>query len=103
MFVLPTLSEGFPRVLNEAMGQSLPIIATNLEEICGVIDNEKHALLVPPQSSTALADAIKRMATDKDLRLRLIKNGQAMIEEIVKQDTAKQIVSLLAQHGEESN
>lgn len=70
IFVLPSLSEGFPNALLEAMSQGKPCIASALpavREIAGV----DGALLVRPESSGALAEAIVTLAADGARRRRL--------------------------------
>ena len=98
IFILPTLSEGFPRVLYEAMGQSIPIITTNVGGIPDLMKHRKNALLVPPKSSSAIANSIKELAANKELRQYLIKNGQKIIRQILREDAAKQFVYLLQLH-----
>ena len=98
IFVLPTLSEGFPRVLYEAMGQSLPIVTTSVGGIPGLMKDGVNALLIPPKSSNAIVAAVKRLSSDKELRQRLIRNGQVMVRQIVEKDVGQQIVSLLGKH-----
>jgi len=95
VFILPTLSEGFPRVLYEAMSQSLPIVTTNVGGIPGLMKHEVNALLVPPKDPKAIADAIERLTSDKTLRDRLITNGIKIVSQILKKDPAEQLQSLL--------
>jgi len=95
IFVLPTLSEGFPRVLYESMSQSLPIVTTNVGGISGLMKHEVNALLVPPKNSEAIAYAIERLITNKKLREKLIANGLKTTEEVLKKDAGRQMESLL--------
>ena len=98
IFILPTLSEGFPRVLYEAMAQSVPIITTNVGGIPGLMKHRKNALLVPPKSSSAIADSIKELVNNQELRQHLIKNGRETVLEILRQDATEQLISLLKHH-----
>jgi len=91
IFVFPSLSEGFPRVIYEAMGQSLPIITTAVGGIPMVLTHEETALLVPPRSAEAIAEAIIRLITDPELRQRLIRNAFAIAELVWHQNPAEQI------------
>lgn len=99
IFVCPSLSEGFPRVLYEAMSQSLPIIATTVGGIPTIMRHKENALLIPPHSSGAIANTIKRLIEDAVLRQSLIKNGQELIKPILAglehQDFTSQFLSLL--------
>ena len=71
IFVLPSLAEGQPRVLLEAMAAGLPCIASRGTGLSEVITHEKDGLLVPPRDSEALAKAISVILTDKKLADRL--------------------------------
>lgn len=96
IFVLASYSEGFPRVLIEAMSQCLPVVATDVGGIPFVLEHEKHALLVEPHSAQALSQAISRLISDKSLRRRLIRNGQAWAtDELAHASPAQQIINLL--------
>jgi glycosyltransferase involved in cell wall biosynthesis len=50
IFVLPSLSEGFPNVLLEAMASGLPIIATNVGGVPDIIQENINGFLVEPQN-----------------------------------------------------
>jgi glycosyltransferase involved in cell wall biosynthesis/ubiquinone/menaquinone biosynthesis C-methylase UbiE len=99
LLVLPTLSEGFPRVLYEAMSQSLPIVATSIPPIAEALRADGEAVLVTPGSSSALADGIERVVRDGDLRRRLIAQGRAYAAaRITAASTADQVALLTEEH-----
>jgi glycosyltransferase involved in cell wall biosynthesis len=58
IFVLPSLSEGLPLALLEAMSAGRPIVATNVGEVPSVLANGEAGLVVPPENREALADAV---------------------------------------------
>ncbi|HMS19005.1 MAG TPA: glycosyltransferase family 4 protein [Sphingorhabdus sp.] len=75
-FALPSLIEGLPIALLEAMAMGLPSISTNINAIPEAIFNEDTGLLIEPDDSVALATAIEKLADDKQLRELLTKNGR---------------------------
>jgi glycosyltransferase involved in cell wall biosynthesis len=75
VLVLPTLSEGTPRVLIEARANSLPIIATNVGGIPTSVTDGVDGLLVPPRDAGAIVRALDTIFSDGELRRSLIRNG----------------------------
>jgi glycosyltransferase involved in cell wall biosynthesis len=74
VFCLPSLGEGVPVVLMEAMATGLPVVASNLMGIPELVEDQVSGLLVPPGRPDALASAIEALAADQGLRRRI---GQA--------------------------
>ena len=75
VLVLPSRTEGTPRVLVEARAFGCPVIGTAVGGIPTSISDGVDGLLIPPEDATALADAILRLARDPALRERLVENG----------------------------
>jgi colanic acid/amylovoran biosynthesis glycosyltransferase len=78
---LPSLREGIPVVLMEAMACALPVIATRITGIPELVEDERSGLLVAPGRPEALARAIVRLAGDPPLRRRLAHNGRLKVQE----------------------
>jgi len=57
-FILPSLWEGLPMALMEAMASGLPIIATDVSGSRQLIPNREYGLLVPPGDAGALSSAM---------------------------------------------
>jgi glycosyltransferase involved in cell wall biosynthesis len=75
IFAFPSLDEGFGIPVLEAMAHGIPVVTSNcsaLPEVAG-----EAALLVSPRSSTEIADALKRLVNDAELRKRLEELGRA--------------------------
>lgn len=75
MLVLPSLTEGTPRVLVEARAFGCPVIAS---DVGGVPDSVRHGedgLLVPPGKVTDLADAMQLLLRDETTWSRLSASG----------------------------
>jgi glycosyltransferase involved in cell wall biosynthesis len=68
LFVLPSLTEGLPRALIEAMARGLPAVATHVGGVPELLAPEG---LVPPGNASVLAERIDRMMGDDDARDRL--------------------------------
>ncbi len=81
VLVLPSEAEGFGLVLIEAMAQGVPVVATDVDGIRDVVTHDVNGLLVPVGSPQALAEAIRRIADDADVRGRLIANGTKTVQE----------------------
>lgn len=70
IFVLPSIWEGMPITLIEAMGTGLPIVATKVGGIPDMITNNVTGLLVDVESE-AIANALIRLIKDEQLRVRI--------------------------------
>ena len=62
-------------MLLEAMSAGAPIICSDIHGYRAVVRRDREALLVPPGDSEALADALRRLIEDQDLRAQLSKSG----------------------------
>ncbi len=71
IFVMPSLSEGLPLALLEAMFASRPIIATRVGEVPTALGEGAAGLLVEPGNSEALAGALDRLLQDPEAAQRL--------------------------------
>ncbi len=77
VLVVPSRTEGTPRVLVEARAFGCPVIGAAVGGIPTSITDGVDGLLVPPEDPAGLADAILRLARDQQLRERLITAGYA--------------------------
>ena len=76
LFILPSRSEGTPAALIEAMASGLPCIATNAGGIPEVITNGDNGYLFEKENVGELADKIKSVALNSDLKIQFITNAQ---------------------------
>jgi glycosyltransferase involved in cell wall biosynthesis len=79
--VLPSSYEGFPMVLLEAWATGVPVIATRVAAIPKVCSDGQDALLVPPQDSFALAEAIITLLKNPILADRLASAGHRKVQQ----------------------
>lgn len=75
ILILPSYHEGLPRVILEAMANSLPVIATNVGSIPVVFEDKKNILLIPPKSAFAISTAIDNLVFSEPLRKEMIIEG----------------------------
>jgi sugar transferase (PEP-CTERM/EpsH1 system associated) len=82
VFALPSLAEGTPVSLLEAMACALPVVASNVGGIPEVVTEQVEGSLVPPQDVEALAQALARYAASPSL---VSEHGRAGRARIVQQ------------------
>lgn len=68
VFVLPSLSEGLPTVVCEAMACGLPVVATAVDGTPEIVDDPATGLLIQPHDAGGLAAALARVLDDPALR-----------------------------------
>jgi len=71
ILLMPSLHEGLPYTLLEAMALGIPIVASRVGGLAEVVQDERTGLLVPPQDAKALAQAIARLHDDPAFRSQL--------------------------------
>lgn len=71
IFVLPSLMEGMPLVLLEAMASGMPVVTTESSGMTDLVEDSQDGLLVIPGDAESLSEAIVRLCHDPELRLRL--------------------------------
>jgi len=76
VMVLPSITEGFSLAILEALGVGTPVIGTRAAGIIDVLDEQKNGLWYEDENSRELADKIKQVLHDDDLRNRIIENGK---------------------------
>ena len=81
LFVLSSRREGLPMVLLEAMAAQVPIIATDIDGVSTLIQNEKTGLLVKPQNPEELADAMFFLLQDQKKAEILAIQARKLVEE----------------------
>ena len=81
VFVFPSMSEGSPKAVLEAMAHSLPVIATPVGNIPEMLDGGKRGILCPPMQPMQLADGIHRMIGENEFRRHCIQDGFAFAQQ----------------------
>jgi glycosyltransferase involved in cell wall biosynthesis len=78
-----SLREGLPRACVQALASAVPAVAFPLDGTPEVVFHEKTGMLVQPGEGAAagVADAVKRLLADRELRQRLGAEGQRFVTE----------------------
>ena len=71
IFVLPSVKEGFPWALIEAMAAKLPVVATRVGAVPEIIEDGKNGLIVEPGNPEAMAGKIKEIMDSNHLQKEL--------------------------------
>lgn len=77
VFVLPSIEEGLPRTILEAMACRVPIVCTRLPQLVDIVKDA--GILVPVRDSEALAEAILRVITNGELSDKLGISGRNIV------------------------
>lgn len=91
VFVLPSLTEGTPNVIIEAMAHKKPIIATDVGGIPDLVPKEV-GILIPAMGTKSLEEAIIKLANDRSLRESM---GTAALERYERIFTSEAVLPLL--------
>jgi glycosyltransferase involved in cell wall biosynthesis len=86
-------SEGFPRVIWEAMSQSVPVVATRVGSIPDFVDDA--AELVEPRDVKALAIAIQRVIQNPERRRLMIRKGLLLARDNTLKNSSEKIINEL--------
>jgi glycosyltransferase involved in cell wall biosynthesis len=82
LYVLPSLSEGIPLAMLEAMSTGVPVVATSVGGIPEVIQDKVNGLLVPLQDPVALAEGIlETLNNSNETAKRVVEAKNTIINE----------------------
>lgn len=80
VFCLPSLREGLPNTLLEALAMEVPVVATTVGGIPAVLHDGVDSRLVSPRSAVALVAALQELAENPDQRGHLAHAGRSLVE-----------------------
>jgi glycosyltransferase involved in cell wall biosynthesis len=80
LFVLPSLWEGLPLSILEAMAAGIPVVATRIGGTDELVRDGETGTLAPPENGSALAEAIRAVLYDRERALRMAAAARAFAE-----------------------
>ena len=94
VFLFPSLVEGLPLVLLEAMASGMPVITTDTCGMADIVENEFNGLLIPPADAAAIERAIVRLAESVELRRKLGEAARETMKRYTWERAARQLEAL---------
>ena len=98
LFVLPSLYEGLPLAVLEAMAVELPIVATEVDGTAEAVTSSRNGVLIPPADVEALVSSIMAVADNQESALLLGK--QAYADVLARYDVSVMVSKYLALYQE---
>lgn len=95
IFIFPSLVEGMPLTLLEAMAAGMPVVTTASSGMADVVENGFNGLLVSPADGEGLAQAVRTLVVDADLRRKLGVEAQCTMRRYTWARVTDQLESLL--------
>jgi len=93
VFVLPSLMEGVPRTILEAMACGVPVVTTNIPHLVSIIDGA--GLVVPPKDPASLSNAIFTILENASLAEQIGQRGRnRIVQDYSWEDTVKKTLAL---------
>jgi glycosyltransferase involved in cell wall biosynthesis len=86
LLVMPSLDEGLPMVLLEAMGAGVPVIATPVGAVPRLLHDGETGLLVEPRDVAGLRDAILTMLRQPEFAMTMAVAGRALVRNYFSAD-----------------
>lgn len=95
IFVFPSLVEGMPLTLVEAMASAMPVVTTNACGMADIVENGVNGILVPPADSAQIAAAVESLCNSIELRERLGSAAQETARHLTWAEVTKQLEHIL--------
>ncbi|MDD5455383.1 MAG: glycosyltransferase [Candidatus Ratteibacteria bacterium] len=101
IFALPSLREGFPNAIMEAMASSLPVVATDVGGIREIMIDNETGFIIPPADSRQLYEKLLKLIHDKDLRGKMGNAGHERVKQFSIEKMAKETEELYEELAKE--
>jgi glycosyltransferase involved in cell wall biosynthesis len=95
IFVFPSLVEGMPLTLLEAMAAAMPVVTTNVCGMADVVEDGANGILVSPADAKSLAVAIEKLCGSAELRKQLGRQAQETMRQYTWDRVVEGVESVL--------
>jgi glycosyltransferase involved in cell wall biosynthesis len=99
VFVLPSIEEGNPNVLLEALASGMPCIVTSLKGCVEFVKDGVNGFIVEQKNPLQLADAMKKFLEEPDKILKMGKEARNSVENSGWGRRAEEIIEFLSERG----
>ena len=89
LFVFPSLQEGLPVALMEAMASGIPCVASRIRGVTDLINNGTNGYLCNPKNPQDFAKKINKCLKDREISDKFIKNSSSIINNFDIQETTR--------------
>ncbi len=82
LVVLPSLQEPFGKIVIEAMAMGKPVVASSVGGVPEIVEHGKTGLLIPPDNTDALRQALEQLVLNPDMRCKMGQVGQKRVRHL---------------------
>lgn len=94
IFVFPSFREGLSISLMEAMASGLPCVASRIRGNTDLLENINGGFLCSPADASAFTDAIRRLATDGQLRQEMGENNRKTVQSFSRETVIGEMLKI---------
>ncbi|MBR7888728.1 glycosyltransferase family 4 protein [Marinomonas sp. A79] len=94
IFAFPSRNEGLGSTLLDVMNANVPIIASNVGGIPDIVINNVTGVLIEPNDSEVLKNAIIQLSTDEPLQARLVAGAKDQLEKYTPEKMAQSYITI---------
>ena len=99
LFLLPSYSEGSPKVVIEAMANGLPVVATNVGNVPYLLEHQQTGLVIPSRNVRALENSIETLLSNETIRQHMAKAALSRAREFTIEAERKCVKNAFLRFG----